>query len=33
MSNETLWIGIGLIGQACFFMRFFVQWIHRVELE
>ena len=28
MSNETLWIGIGLVGQVCFFMRFFVQWIH-----
>ena len=28
MSNEALWIGIGLVGQVFFFMRFFVQWIH-----
>ncbi len=28
MSNETLWLGIGLTGQLCFFMRFFVQWIY-----
>ena len=28
MSNETLWIGVGLVGQVCFFMRFLVQWIH-----
>ncbi len=28
MSNETLWIGIGLVGQVCFFMRFLVQWIY-----
>lgn len=23
----TFWVAVGLIGQACFFMRFFVQWI------
>ncbi len=23
----TPWVIIGLIGQACFFMRFFIQWI------
>lgn len=23
----TFWVTVGLIGQACFFMRFFVQWI------
>ena len=28
MSNEKLWLIIGLTGQACFFMRFFVQWIY-----
>ena len=28
MSNETLWIAIGLVGQAFFFMRFFVQWVY-----
>ena len=28
MSTETLWIAIGLTGQICFFMRFFVQWIY-----
>ncbi len=27
MDNETIWLGIGLVGQAFFFMRFFVQWI------
>jgi lipid-A-disaccharide synthase-like uncharacterized protein len=25
--TEQLWLGIGLIGQSLFFMRFFVQWI------
>ena len=24
---DTLWLGIGLLGQGLFFMRFFVQWI------
>ncbi len=24
---RQLWIGIGLLGQLCFFMRFLVQWI------
>ncbi len=28
MRTETLWLAIGLTGQACFFMRFFVQWIY-----
>lgn len=23
----TFWVVVGLIGQMCFFMRFFVQWI------
>ncbi len=32
MSNET-WIAIGLIGQACFFMRFFVQWIYSERMK
>ena len=27
MSNEKVWIGIGLAGQALFFSRFLVQWI------
>ncbi|MCP3962244.1 MAG: lipid A biosynthesis acyltransferase [bacterium] len=26
-TTETVWLAIGLIGQVCFFMRFFVQWI------
>lgn len=26
-TSETLWLCIGLFGQALFFMRFFVQWI------
>jgi lipid-A-disaccharide synthase-like uncharacterized protein len=25
--TAATWIGIGVAGQACFFMRFFVQWI------
>ena len=25
--SETTWLIIGLVGQVCFFMRFFVQWI------
>jgi lipid-A-disaccharide synthase-like uncharacterized protein len=27
MSAEQIWIGVGLLGQALFFMRFLVQWI------
>ncbi|WP_373085912.1 lipid-A-disaccharide synthase N-terminal domain-containing protein [Sneathiella sp.] len=27
ITYEQLWLGIGLIGQSLFFMRFFVQWI------
>ena len=27
MSAERIWVGIGFIGQACFFSRFLVQWI------
>ncbi|MGN7438754.1 MAG: lipid-A-disaccharide synthase N-terminal domain-containing protein [Alcanivorax sp.] len=27
MSEEILWLSIGLIGQTMFFMRFLVQWI------
>ena len=27
MNAETLWLSVGFIGQALFFMRFFVQWI------
>ena len=27
MTYSTVWLGIGLMGQALFFMRFFVQWI------
>jgi len=23
----SFWVILGLVGQACFFMRFFVQWI------
>lgn len=28
MSTEQIWLMVGFIGQGCFFMRFFVQWIH-----
>ena len=27
MSTEHLWLGVGLLGQAFFSMRFLVQWI------
>lgn len=27
MSVDKIWLGIGLFGQAMFFMRFLVQWI------
>ncbi|MFI0848018.1 lipid-A-disaccharide synthase N-terminal domain-containing protein [Mesorhizobium sp. IMUNJ 23232] len=27
MTSSTIWLGIGLVGQALFFMRFLVQWI------
>lgn len=27
LTTETVWIIIGFVGQALFFMRFFVQWL------
>jgi lipid-A-disaccharide synthase-like uncharacterized protein len=27
MTTDHLWLGIGLLGQACFSARFLVQWI------
>jgi lipid-A-disaccharide synthase-like uncharacterized protein len=27
MTAEKIWVGVGLFGQAMFFMRFFVQWL------
>jgi len=27
MKAETVWLGIGFLGQGMFFMRFLVQWI------
>jgi lipid-A-disaccharide synthase-like uncharacterized protein len=27
MRSEAIWLGVGFIGQAMFFMRFFIQWI------
>ncbi|WP_169566397.1 lipid-A-disaccharide synthase N-terminal domain-containing protein [Sneathiella limimaris] len=27
LDAEHIWLGVGLLGQALFFMRFFVQWI------
>ena len=27
MTEASLWLGIGFLGQSLFFMRFFVQWI------
>lgn len=27
MDKTTVWLVIGFLGQACFFARFFVQWL------
>lgn len=27
-TQDMLWLGIGLVGQCLFMMRFIVQWIH-----
>ena len=27
MTVENVWLGVGLVGQTLFFMRFLVQWI------
>ena len=27
MSAATIWVAVGFLGQACFSMRFLVQWI------
>tara|TARA_R110001592_G_scaffold20926_25_gene84881 strand:+ start:11153 stop:11458 length:306 start_codon:yes stop_codon:yes gene_type:complete len=27
ISLETIWVGVGLLGQSLFFMRFLFQWI------
>lgn len=27
MEKTTIWLLIGFLGQACFFARFFVQWL------
>lgn len=27
MDKTTVWLIIGFLGQACFFARFFVQWL------
>jgi lipid-A-disaccharide synthase-like uncharacterized protein len=27
MNGSTLWLAIGFLGQAMFFMRFLVQWV------
>lgn len=26
-TAEVVWISLGLLGQLCFFLRFFIQWI------
>ncbi|MFZ0693860.1 MAG: lipid-A-disaccharide synthase N-terminal domain-containing protein [Alphaproteobacteria bacterium] len=28
MNANTIWIGIGFLGQAMFSLRFLIQWIH-----
>jgi len=27
-TSDLIWIGVGLVGQCLFMMRFIVQWIH-----
>jgi lipid-A-disaccharide synthase-like uncharacterized protein len=27
MTAEKIWLGVGLLGQAMFFMRFLLQWL------
>jgi lipid-A-disaccharide synthase-like uncharacterized protein len=27
MNAATAWVAVGLVGQFCYFMRFFVQWL------
>lgn len=27
-TTEWVWLGVGLLGQTMFFMRFFMQWLH-----
>ena len=27
MNKEIIWLGVGFLGQFCFFLRFFIQWI------
>ena len=26
-TAEVVWVSLGLLGQLCFFLRFFIQWI------
>jgi len=26
-TAEAVWVSLGLLGQLCFFLRFFIQWI------
>jgi len=26
--SDSLWLAVGFAGQACFFMRFVLQWLH-----
>jgi len=26
-TAEVIWVSLGLLGQLCFFLRFFIQWI------
>ena len=33
MHHETIWIGIGFVGQFFFSARFFVQWIQSERLR
>lgn len=33
LSQETIWIMIGFVGQALFFGRFFVQWLASEKVQ
>jgi lipid-A-disaccharide synthase-like uncharacterized protein len=32
-TTEWVWLGIGLFGQAMFFMRFFIQWLYSERMR
>ena len=33
METETIWLGVGLLGQALFSARFIIQWLHSERMR